>query len=148
VIRALEVTLVSGRRISELQARRPPPYRILTIGLRRDRAALYARMDARVDQMLADGLLAEVAGLRAAGYGRALPAMSGLGYRQLLDHLAGELTLAEAVERIKFETHRFARQQNTWFRADDPAIAWFDLDEDTVDDVLMFVRRWAADESG
>ena len=53
--------------------------------------------------------------------------MSSLGYQQLWAYLAGELTLAEAVERIKFETHRFARQQYTWFRPDDPAIHWFDI---------------------
>jgi tRNA dimethylallyltransferase len=53
--------------------------------------------------------------------------MSGLGYRQLLEHLAGNNTLEEAVERIQFETHRFARQQATWFRLDDPNITWFDI---------------------
>ena len=78
---------------------------------------------------MADGLLAELEALRGAGYSRSLPAMSGLGYQQLWAYLAGEMTLDEAVERIKFETHRFARQQNTWFRQDDPRIAWFDLGE-------------------
>ncbi|MCA9934638.1 MAG: tRNA (adenosine(37)-N6)-dimethylallyltransferase MiaA, partial [Anaerolineales bacterium] len=115
VIRALEVTLVSGRPISELQRKQPPPYAICQIGLRRERAALYARIDQRIDAMMSDGLLAEVEALRDAGHGRFLPAMSGLGYRQLYAYLDGEMALDEAIERIKFETHRFARQQNTWF---------------------------------
>jgi tRNA dimethylallyltransferase len=136
VIRALEVTLVTGRPITELQRKQPPPYRIKTIGLHADRETLYQRIDQRVENMMAAGLLAEVESLIEAGYKPTLPAMSGLGYRQLLAFLAGERslaegtlaegTLAEAIERIKFETHRFARQQYTWFRLDDPAISWFD----------------------
>jgi tRNA dimethylallyltransferase len=90
---------------------------------------LYERIDQRVDEMMAAGLLDELQGLLDAGYKARLPALSGLGYRQLLDHLAGELTMEEAVERIKFETHRFARQQHTWFRLDDPTISWFDIGE-------------------
>ncbi len=143
VIRALEVTLVSGRPISELQRKLPPPYDVKVIGLRRERADLYARIDRRIEDMMVAGLLDEVKALRNAGYGRSLPAMSGLGYRQLYAHLDGEMTLPEAVERIKFETHRFARQQNTWFRADDPAITWFDMGEEGVETaVLNFVHKW------
>jgi tRNA dimethylallyltransferase len=127
VVRALEVTLVTGRPISELQRKKPPPYRIKTIGLHTDRETLYQRIDHRVDQMMAAGLLDEVKTLLAEGYKPNLPAMSGLGYRQLLEHLAGNNTLEEAVERIQFETHRFARQQATWFRLDDPNITWFDI---------------------
>jgi len=143
VVRALEVTLVSGRPISQLQRKTPPPYRICQIGLTRSRETLYRRIDLRVDNMMATGLLAEVEKLRDAGYGRHLPAMSGLGYRQLWAYLDGEMTLPQAVERIKFETHRFARQQNSWFRADDPAIHWFDMDEAGAETaVLEFVGGW------
>ncbi|MCB8919346.1 MAG: tRNA (adenosine(37)-N6)-dimethylallyltransferase MiaA [Ardenticatenaceae bacterium] len=127
VIRALEVTLIAGRPISQLQRKQPPPYRILTIGLTCDRETLYTRIDQRVEAMMAAGLLDELRQLQAAGYDRRLPSMSSLGYQQLWAYLAGELTLAEAVERIKFETHRFARQQYTWFRLDDPTIHWFDI---------------------
>lgn len=143
VIRALEVLLVSGQPISALQRKNPPQYRIAMIGLRLTRAALYDRIDQRVDEMMANGLLAEVKALRDAGYGRSLPSMSGLGYRQLYAHLAGEMTLDEAVARIKFETHRFVRQQNTWFRAEDPRIVWFDMEQDGVETaVLDYVRAW------
>ena len=141
VVRALEVTLRTGRPISELQRKTTPPYDIYIAGLTRDRDALYERIDARVDEMMAVGLLDEVARLRDAGYDPRLPSMSGLGYRQLLAYLAGELTLEEAVERIKFETHRFARQQATWFRADDPRIHWFNAQTETAQ-AIAAVEKW------
>ena len=77
--------------------------------------------------------------LRDAGYADA-PPLSGLGYRQLLAHLRGETTLDEAITRIKFETHRFARQQATWFRADDPRIAWFEAEDS--EGVVAYVAGW------
>lgn len=142
VIRALEVTLVAGRPISELQRKTPPPYRICQIGLTRPRKELYARIDSRIDQMMANGLLAELEKLRDAGYGRSLPSMSGLGYRQLWAYLDGELSLAEAVERIKFETHRFARHQANWFSKDDPTITWFEMKDGVETAVLEYISRW------
>ena len=142
VIRALEVTLVSGRPISELQRKTLPPYRICQIGLARPREELYARIDARVDQMMAAGLLDELKKLRDLGYGRSLPSMSGLGYRQLWAYLDGEMTLDEAVERIKFETHRFARHQANWFKRDDPAIHWFTMGDGVETAVLQHINHW------
>lgn len=147
VIRALEVTLMTGRPISELQRKHPPAYDIRTIGLWRERRSLYERIDTRVDEMMAAGLLDEVRRLYDMGYDRDLPSMSGLGYRQLLAHLVGEMSLDEAVERIKFETHRFARQQATWFRRDDPRITWFDLDQDDEAAVVAAIRLWLRDWS-
>jgi tRNA dimethylallyltransferase len=127
VIRALEVYLKTGIPISQHQRAQAPPYRILQIGLTMPREMLYARADARVERMLADGLLAEIRTLVDQGYHLGLPAMSGLGYRQMGQHLAGELSLDEAVRLIKKETRRFIRQQYNWFRLDDPAIHWFDV---------------------
>jgi tRNA dimethylallyltransferase len=127
MVRALEVTLTAGEPISRLQHKRPPPYRFQLLGLTCPRADLYERIDRRVDQMMAAGLLRELQALRDAGYGRSLPSMSALGYAQLWSYLDGELSLDEAVERIKFETHRFVRHQNNWFRLDDPTIHWFDV---------------------
>jgi tRNA dimethylallyltransferase len=129
VIRALEVCLVTGRPISELQRKTPPPYRFFQIGVSRPRPDLFARVDARVDRMLADGLVAEVARLLAAGYHLDLPAMSGIGYRQIGHYLQGRLSLDEAVALIKKQTRRFIHQQGTWFRPDDPTIRWFDPDQ-------------------
>jgi tRNA dimethylallyltransferase len=96
--------------------------------------------------MMSAGLLNEVTNLRLAGYGRQLPSMSGLGYRQLYAYLEDELSLADAVQRIKFETHRFIRQQNTWFRLDNPAITWFDTkseewEEKAQDEILTWLRQ-------
>ncbi len=142
VVRALEVTLTTGIPISELQRKTPPPYDTFILGLSRDRATLYERIDARVDGMMAAGLLDEVRGLRDAGYGLDLPSMSGLGYRQLLSYFEGEMSLEEAVTRIKFETHRFARQQATWFRGDDPRITW--LDADDIGAAVSSVAEWLA----
>jgi len=147
VIRALEVTLVSGRPISELQEKHPPPYDILMVGLTSDRETLYQRIDRRVDRMMANGLLSEVEALLSAGYSPRLPAMSGLGYRQLAAYLAGEMTLDGAVERIKFETHRFVRQQYTWFRPDNTRIHWFDIaDPDMANEISDLVNKRLANK--
>jgi tRNA dimethylallyltransferase len=127
VIRALEVTLVTGRPMSEVQRKSPPDYQILTVGLTCDREKLYAKIDSRVEEMMDQGFLEEVIQLRKSGYDRFLPSMSGLGYRQIWAYLEEEYTLEEAIERIKFETHRFVRQQYTWFRLDDEDIFWFDV---------------------
>lgn len=146
VIRALEVTLVAGRPFSALRQKSPPPYDVCVVGLHRKREVLYGRIDARVDQMMAAGLLDEMLRLRAAGYGRDLPAMSGLGYRQLWQYLAGEMTLEEAVERIKFETHRFVRHQMNWFRRQDAGITWFDMEEPGVESAVVgFIKKRLGD---
>jgi tRNA dimethylallyltransferase len=137
VIRALEVCVTTGRPISELQHKRAPAYRIMQIGVTRPRPELYARIDARVDRMIEDGLVEEVCRLVAAGYGLELPAMSGLGYRQIGQHLQGELTLTEAAALIKKQTRRFVHQQHTWFRAADPAIHWLDPCRDSLPEILV-----------
>ncbi len=129
VIRALEVCLTTGQPISELQRKTPPPYRVTQIGVTRERAALYERIDRRVDAMVAAGLVDEVAGLVARGYGWELPAMSGLGYRQIGQYFDGEVSLDEAIGLIKRGTRRFTQQQYNWFRLDDRAIRWVDRAE-------------------
>jgi tRNA dimethylallyltransferase len=127
VIRALEVYQATGRPISFWQEKAPPPWDTLILGLTCPRDELYRRIDIRVDGMMKAGLVDEVWGLLAMGYRRELPSMSGIGYREVGQHLAGELDLSAAVERIKTATHRLARQQSTWFRGDDPRIRWIDV---------------------
>lgn len=146
VVRALEVCLVTGEPISRLQRATPPPFRILRIGLTRPRETLFERIDQRVEEMMASGLLEEVETLLAVGYDMQLPALTGLGYRQMIQHIRGELTLVEAVEEIKRQTRRFVRQQSTWFRRDDPRIRWFDLEQTQAADIDGFVAGWLADE--
>jgi tRNA dimethylallyltransferase len=126
VIRALEVCLVTGQPISELQRKNPPPFDVVQIGVTRLRPELYARIDMRTDQMMAAGLLDEVHRLASAGYDWDLPAMSGLGYRQIGEYLRAEVSLDEAIARIKQGTRRFVQQQYNWFRLAAPAIHWFD----------------------
>jgi tRNA dimethylallyltransferase len=127
VIRALEVYQATGRPISFWQEKAPPSWETLVLGLTCPRDELYRRIDARVDGMIEAGLVDEVRGLLAMGYSRELPSMSGIGYREVSQHLAGELDLSTAVERIKTATHRLARQQATWFRRDDSRIRWIDV---------------------
>ncbi len=145
VVRALEVYHETGQPISQLQGKEPPHYDVLRIGLTMPRSALYARIDARVEAMLANGLVEEVRSLLAQGYGPDLPALSGLGYRQIAQYLAGEIGLEEAVALIKRHTRRFVRQQYNWFRLDDPAIHWLDASDDpaprAIDLLQTFLRQ-------
>lgn len=142
VVRALEVYLVSGQPITALQARQPRSYRILQIGLTRDRQALYRRVDERIDRMVSEGLVDEVERLVRLGYGWELPSMSSLGYAQIGAYLRGECTLEDAVARVKHDTRAFIRKQYNWFRLADPDITWFDLDRQSRDDVLEAVQCW------
>ncbi len=128
VLRALEIVLLTGKSKVELEGATSPAYRIVQIGLDRPRDEIYRRIDQRVDAMIAHGLVAETQRLLAAGYQPPLPSISSLGYREIIAYLAGEITLATAVERIKHETHRFVRHQYTSFRKMSD-IHWFDLSQ-------------------
>ncbi|MEJ5308317.1 MAG: tRNA (adenosine(37)-N6)-dimethylallyltransferase MiaA [Anaerolineae bacterium] len=130
VIRALEVCLKTGQPFSTQRRRIPPPYRVLHIGLTMERAALYARADARVDAMIAAGLPDEVAALRRRGYDWRLPALSSLGYCQFRPYFADEATLEDVIERIKLDTHAFIRRQYAWFRSRTGHIHWLDAAQD------------------
>ncbi len=119
VIRALEVTHVSGRPFSAWQRRRPPPFRTIWLGLTRPRAELYIRINARALAQIETGLVAEVRSLVAHGYGYDLPAMQSLGYREIGQYLQGRLTLDDAIASQQQATRRYARRQLTWFRRDE-----------------------------
>jgi tRNA dimethylallyltransferase len=144
VIRGLEVYLKTGIPISRQQGAQSPAYRVLQLGLTLPRDLLYDRIDARIERMMSNGLLAEVEHLVERGYGFDLPAMSGLGYRQLGLHLSGDVDLAEAVALIKKETRRFVRQQYNWFRLNDPDIHWFDLSQSSVEELVGLVEGFLA----
>jgi tRNA dimethylallyltransferase len=123
VTRALEVALLTGQPMSTLrEARRwmaPGPYRTVTIGLTMPRTALYARLDARVDRMLVEGLLDEVEGLLAAGIAPEVPAMQGIGYRHLVPVVTRGAPLDDAVRSMKRDTRGYAKRQWTWFGRDE-----------------------------
>jgi tRNA dimethylallyltransferase len=145
IIRALEVIAQTGQPISAQQAKSAPQYDILSICLECERRVLYERIDARVDGYIARGLVDEVVGLRERGYDFDLPAMSGIGYRQIGDYLQGRATLPEAIQRIKWDTHAFVRHQGNWFRRATRALR-FDVTQASpieaatslVDDFLRF----------
>jgi tRNA dimethylallyltransferase len=142
LIRAIEVAETTGRPVAAQQTAHAP-YDALLLGLTGPTALLYERADHRVDAMMAQGFLDEVAGLYARGYGPELPALSSLGYRELGEYLCGSRTLADAVQATKYATHRFIRRQLTWFRRE-PGIRWLDVAEgDPVAPALDAVDQWS-----
>lgn len=147
VIRALEVIKITGAPFSRQQKKSLPAYKTLIIGLTDARAELYRRVDTRVDKMISAGLIDEVKGLLNKGYRPDLPAMSGIGYRQIISFLQGEKTLQAAVENIKVETHRFIRHQYNWFRINDEKICWFNIDDSEIENHLTAAVRNFLDDS-
>ncbi|MBU1146459.1 tRNA (adenosine(37)-N6)-dimethylallyltransferase MiaA [Patescibacteria group bacterium] len=117
VIRALEVCLATGRQFSKLRERGEPMFDALQIGIILPREKLYEKIDDRVDEMIKEGLVNETKKLLKK-YNSDLPSMSGIGYKEIGDYLGGKNDLAEAVQKIKFRTHAYARRQMTWFRRD------------------------------
>ena len=129
IIRALEIYDATGQPSSQLRRKEAPDFPILFIGLTQERSGLYRRIDWRVDKMIQRGLVEEVEQLLKKGYRPSLPSMSGIGYKQIVQFLRGEMTLPHAIDKIKYETHRLARHQYAWFRLSDSRIHWFDTSE-------------------
>ena len=129
VVRALEIYYATGQPPSQLQRKEEPGFPVLVIGLTQERSQLYRRIDGRADKMVQRGLIEEVQHLLRKGYSPLLPSMSGIGYKQIVQFLRGEMTLPEAVDKIRHETHRLARHQYAWFRLSDSRIRWFDVTE-------------------
>ena len=129
VVHALEICTMTGQTYTSFRRRekRERPFRIIKIGLNRPREELYARINQRVDEMMANGLLEEV---KAMYPKRSLNALNTVGYKELFDYLDGRWSLEEAVERIKGNTRRYARKQLTWYKKDEQ-IRWFHPDEIT-----------------
>lgn len=128
-VRALEVYYLRDRTISDFQQEhafkdRPYPFRLLF--LTRERKELYPRIETRVDQMIADGLEAEVRRLFDQGYADTLPSMQGLGYKHFMDLFHGRSSREDAVALLKRDTKRYAKRQFTWFRRE-PEAAWVDI---------------------
>lgn len=142
VVRALEVYMETGELISELQRKKPPSYIIMELGLTMERSILYQQADYRVDKMLDAGFLDEVQDLLERGYSRRLPAMTGLGYKQLSEHLVDGVSLAEAIEATKIATHRFIRRQYTWFRGHDNGIIWYDVTQTSSESIIDDCKAW------
>lgn len=144
VIRALEYYRQSGKPISEhneAERKKESPYESFYFVLTDDRERLYDKINARVDQMIEEGLVAEVKALKDKGYDKHMVSMQGLGYKEILDYLNGECTLEEAIYRIKRDTRHFAKRQITWFKREKNVI-WIDkkacgYDETKVLDTML-----------
>ena len=148
VIRALEFNRKTGQKISthnEQERRKQSPYEFAYFVLTDNREALYARIDRRVDKMMEQGLLEEVRALKDRGIARESVSMQGLGYKELLAYLDGEIPLEEAVRIIKRDTRHFAKRQLTWFRRERDVI-WIDRqeigqEEEKIVDYMLNVLR-------
>ncbi len=139
VIRALEFYHLSGQKISvhnEVERQKDSPYNFVYFVLNDDRQKLYGRINGRVDQMVADGLVAEVLHLKELGCKKHMVSMQGLGYKEILDYLEGACTLEEAIYRIKRDTRHFAKRQLTWFRREQD-VTWINKSEFDYDNSKM-----------
>jgi tRNA dimethylallyltransferase len=125
ITRALEVYEMTGVPISQWQRRAETELPAIKVGLTMPREQLYARIDQRVDKMIAQGMLQEVQTLLQNGYNPEQPALKGLGYRHLIGYLQGRFSWDEAVRLWKRDTRRYAKRQMTWFRKE-PGVHWVD----------------------
>lgn len=141
-VRALEVILRTGQPFSSQRLRHSSPYQALLLGLRRPRAELYARVDARIEAMIAGGFEEEVRALLQKGYSPDLPTLSAIGYREMIAYLRGDISLDEAKALMKRRTRQFIRRQANWFRQDDPRIRWFTVNENTIEQMERAIREW------
>lgn len=149
VIRALEFYHLTGKKISEHNKRerqKASPYNFAYFVLTDDRAKLYERIDRRVDDMIEQGLVDEVRKLKEMGCHRDMVSMQGLGYKEILAYLDGELTLEEAVYIVKRETRHFAKRQLTWFKREREVIwlnkgAYHYQEDKILEDILTILQQ-------
>jgi tRNA dimethylallyltransferase len=141
-VRAMEVIFSTGRRFSEQRRRTPPPYHILLIGLSRPRSELYARVDARIENMIKNGFIEEVKNLLDEGYSPNLPSLSAIGYREICAYLENKIPLQAAITEMKRKTRLFIRRQANWFKTNDTEINWFRVRQNIEDDIVKFILNW------
>lgn len=132
VIRALEVIQVTGEPFSGQRRKEPPGFLPVVYAQLIERGVLRERIDQRVDAMIAAGWVDEVRELLDIGYRPELPAFSSVGYREIAEYLAGDITLDDAIAQAKFATNRLARNQGSWFKANDDRIIWHEHTDDLV----------------
>ena len=138
VIHALEICYQTGLTYTSFrkQEKKERPFHIVKIGLNRDRNILYNRINARVDEMMENGLLEEAQSLYSQ---RQLNALNTVGYKEMFDYMDGRWPLEEAVERMKGNTRRYARKQLTWFKRDSE-MKWFNPDNQ--EDILKYIAQY------
>ena len=142
LLRAIEYVLKNDEKISEhnsKQSQKDSEYDYRYFVLNMDRAKLYDRINKRVDLMIEGGLLQEVRRLKEASCHRAMVSMKGIAYKELLEHLEGEISLYDAIDKIKQNTRHFAKRQITWFKREKEAI-WIDVDRfESKDSILEYM---------
>ncbi len=138
-MRALEVIMTTGKKFSKERGRGESPYQLISIGLTRPRPELYARVDARIESMFANGLLEEVSGLLAKGYSPDLPTMSAIGYRECIRVIQGQMSMEQARAEMRRATRIFVRRQGNWFKESDPRIQWFTAEEGIVQKIEEYL---------
>jgi tRNA dimethylallyltransferase len=139
-IRALEVIFLTGLRFSDLRKKARPEFNYWIIGLARPRMELYERIDQRVEEMFKLGLIVETKKLMEKGLTSNHPNLSAIGYREVAAYLNGELTLDEAKRDMKRKTREFVRRQRNWFKPDDPAIHWHEINPNTLQEIIQELR--------
>ncbi|MFA5576077.1 MAG: tRNA (adenosine(37)-N6)-dimethylallyltransferase MiaA [Tissierellaceae bacterium] len=145
LIRAIEVYEVTGKKMSDQNMnfrKESEDFNLIMLGLNMDRTKLYERINSRVDKMLEDGLVDEVAKLLEMGYHKNLTSLQGIGYKEIIMYMEGQISLDEAIEKIKRGTRNYAKRQLTWFKRD-RRIKWFDIDkfsdiEDLLESILAY----------
>jgi tRNA dimethylallyltransferase len=143
-IRALEVILSTGRRFSIQRERGYTLYQTLQMGLTRPRAELYQRIDSRISKMIDAGFVDEVKRLLENGYSPNLPTLSAIGYAEMVAYIQGKITMEEAIKQIKRRSRDFVRRQANWFKENDADIHWFTINENSVENMVDFVKDWLA----
>lgn len=136
VVHALEICLMTGKTYTSYRKnqKKQRPFRILKVGLNRDREELYERINTRVDKMIADGLEEEA---RKVYPYRSLNALNTVGYKELFEYFDGNCTFDEAVFRIKCDSRKYCRKQLTWFRRD-ASIRWFH--PDNIEEIINYIE--------
>lgn len=138
-IRAIEVIMKTGRKFSNLRKASTSLYDQKIIGIHWDREELYRRIDQRIDEMIANGFIKEVEQLMKSGYSLNIPAMSAIGYREIMYYLRGKCVLEEAITLIKRNSRQYVRRQANWFKENDPTIKWFDGRKLDINQVMKYL---------
>lgn len=153
VMRALEIYLITGKPFSEIKKRATDPVKFtpVFVGLSWEREALYDRINRRVDLMIDEGLIPEVAIIKRRGISENLNSLQTVGYKEVFSYFDGKIEFEEMISEIKKNTRRYSKRQITWFK-NDSRIKWFNMEENTdipslADSILDHFTHYTTDEN-
>ena len=139
IIRAFEVIFSTGKMFSDQRKKQKFGFKFKVIGLTRDREELYQRVDERIVQMFENGFVDEVRALLDQGYHPELPALSAIGYKEVIGYLQGNIRMDEVVLLMKRRTRSYIRRQANWFKLKDERIKWFEMHDGVGQEVLDYI---------